>query len=986
MAHDLDLKMSMQKMSMSKIMCFLRILAVLLMIIFTAEGFHTANEPKQEQHLCAFYEKSIVNNNELSNTDAPKDSEKEEVEGASDLQHIRCPTSCYTAIMDDPVTNETKVIKQGCWESSGKQDCARTACVPVRRRRHKNQKMRFCCCIGDLCNANITDTFLEEEDDNEIEELEDTPLKAAHESGKATLVVGMSVLVTVCVGSLLLVALYCFWQGFGMRRSQKPEPDSVRLMENGHGPGHGYGQIFGSYSGDKIKFLNIIGQGRYGCVWRATVGEHEVAVKVFPPHYRTYFLNERDIYCLPFMSECQSLLKYYGCDERPSMDGSPEYLLVLSHSPNGCLQDFLRTNSVDWPTFCRMALSIAKGLAHLHTDMRKGDKEKPCVSHRDLNTRNILVNADMSCSLCDLGFAMKIVGSKYYQNGEEQHAETKSINDVGTMRYMAPEVLEGAVNLRDCESSLKQIDVYALGLVVWELACRCSDLYQTGSEVPPYRMPYESEIGHHPTFEQMQVLIVRHKARPLFPETWKDSTAIKLVRETMEDCWDQDAEARLTALCVEERFLELPVLWERQKSCLFTSGLSPTLNPTQGLSFNVNRSTINNSITNNTLTSFDTQRLIVDSTEDTGSSMRSYSSQKDTQESTVSEGTVETLLTLSPSDPPEYMLNKSWPKGPLQPYQGRNPCMERNLMPPAASDEELSKQGNVLVDRSSKHTPQGPYHSGSGCAETQALVSNDFLNQTQHQPPLNTSSALRPITPIPYVQNVVCSSQQPNAEDSSPKHGKFLQWTGGLRKLFESKKKVANGPKDELWKGNGQEVTDGRLNLLLGRETQVLLSKPTGVITTVLDADGDKSEPSQNMAAVSPALRPTTLSLPRNKAKTPSGNSSRKRLSVEFQDLFASSSADWKLKDPTLRVKTPGDVPASVRRNRGRGFATRFSLYDDRMMSGNAPSLPGSIQHLDFNELEKDGVLEVCIPTMFSSVPYQINTVADNGHENDSTF
>lgn len=49
---------------------------------------------------------------------------------------------------------------------------------------------------------------------------------------------------------------------------------------------------------------------------------------------------------------------------------------------------------------------------------------------------------------------------------------------VGTPRYMAPEVLDGAVNLRDCESSLKQIDVYALGLVLWEIASRCSDLYQ----------------------------------------------------------------------------------------------------------------------------------------------------------------------------------------------------------------------------------------------------------------------------------------------------------------------------------------------------------------------------------------------------------------------------------------------------------------------------------------------------------------------------
>ena len=48
---------------------------------------------------------------------------------------------------------------------------------------------------------------------------------------------------------------------------------------------------------------------------------------------------------------------------------------------------------------------------------------------------------------------------------------------VGTIRYMAPEVLEGAVNLRDCESALKQVDMYALGLVYWETFMRCTDLF-----------------------------------------------------------------------------------------------------------------------------------------------------------------------------------------------------------------------------------------------------------------------------------------------------------------------------------------------------------------------------------------------------------------------------------------------------------------------------------------------------------------------------
>lgn len=47
-----------------------------------------------------------------------------------------------------------------------------------------------------------------------------------------------------------------------------------------------------------------------------------------------------------------------------------------------------------------------------------------------MNSRNILIKADGSCCICDLGLAVQISGSKYFSNGEEQHAETKSINDV----------------------------------------------------------------------------------------------------------------------------------------------------------------------------------------------------------------------------------------------------------------------------------------------------------------------------------------------------------------------------------------------------------------------------------------------------------------------------------------------------------------------------------------------------------------------------
>jgi hypothetical protein len=65
---------------------------------------------------------------------------------------------------------------------------------------------------------------------------------------------------------------------------------------------------------------------------------------------------------------------FAGYIERESLENCVEYLLVLSYAPNGALQDYLRTNVLDWPTFCKMSLSVARGLAHLHTDVRKGGK------------------------------------------------------------------------------------------------------------------------------------------------------------------------------------------------------------------------------------------------------------------------------------------------------------------------------------------------------------------------------------------------------------------------------------------------------------------------------------------------------------------------------------------------------------------------------------------------------------------------------------
>ena len=97
---------------------------------------------------------------------------------------------------------------------------------------------------------------------------------------------------------------------------------------------------------------------------------------------------------------------------------------------------------------------------------------------RDINTRNILVRADLSCCISDFGSSIRLRGSTIFRNGTVFSAETGCLPDAGTIRYLSPELLEGCLNLFDCEASLKQADVYAVALVFWELSRRCRDLYQ----------------------------------------------------------------------------------------------------------------------------------------------------------------------------------------------------------------------------------------------------------------------------------------------------------------------------------------------------------------------------------------------------------------------------------------------------------------------------------------------------------------------------
>lgn len=56
---------------------------------------------------------------------------------------------------------------------------------------------------------------------------------------------------------------------------------------------------------------------------------------------------------------------------------------------------------------------------------------------------------------------------------------------------------------------------------VFEVLC----CHVAGLPVPEYMLPFQAEVGIHPSFEDMQDFVSREKRRPLFPDLWKSTNS-----------------------------------------------------------------------------------------------------------------------------------------------------------------------------------------------------------------------------------------------------------------------------------------------------------------------------------------------------------------------------------------------------------------------------------------------------------------------------
>ena len=82
---------------------------------------------------------------------------------------------------------------------------------------------------------------------------------------------------------------------------------------------------------------------------------------------------------------------------------------------------------------------------------------------------------------------------------------------------MAPEILDDRLNV-DSFEEFKQADVYALGLVFWEITRRCESI--PGARVVEYQPPFYDLVPSDPSFDEMKSVVCINKYRPSIPNTW----------------------------------------------------------------------------------------------------------------------------------------------------------------------------------------------------------------------------------------------------------------------------------------------------------------------------------------------------------------------------------------------------------------------------------------------------------------------------------
>ncbi|XP_039000789.1 MDIS1-interacting receptor like kinase 1-like [Hibiscus syriacus] len=200
-----------------------------------------------------------------------------------------------------------------------------------------------------------------------------------------------------------------------------------------------------------IKETNVVGMGATGVVYKAEMPQSNAVVAV-----KKLWRSGADVEsgnCGDFVGEVnllgklrhRNIVRLLGF-----LHNDTSTMIVYEFMQNGSLADALNGKQagrlmVDWVSRYNVALGVAQGLAYLHHDCH------PPVIHRDIKSKNILLDANLEARIADFGLARMMVRKN----------ETVSMV-AGSYGYIAPEY---GYTLKVDE----KIDIYSFGVVLLEL-------------------------------------------------------------------------------------------------------------------------------------------------------------------------------------------------------------------------------------------------------------------------------------------------------------------------------------------------------------------------------------------------------------------------------------------------------------------------------------------------------------------------------------
>ncbi|KAL7685817.1 putative protein kinase [Plasmopara halstedii] len=261
---------------------------------------------------------------------------------------------------------------------------------------------------------------------------------------------------------------------------------------------------------DQLTFLSLLSKGAYGEVWLGQFNTQRVAIKRLLPEKcqltssLEQFAGEIQLMC---MLQHRNIVSFEGL----SWNRLQNLCAVLEYMEAGDLDAVLKQNRdcFSWQQEkISIAMDIAEGLVYLHC-------LRPVIVHRDLKSKNVLLNEKMHAKLSDFGVSRKTFINETMTSG------------VGTLLWTAPEIIEG-------KKYSEKADVYSLGVVLSEMdTCESpfSDVIsEKGGRLPGMQLAHFVRLGN-----------IRVSLRDDCPT---------ILRKLIMDCTQLDPDARPSSMQV----------------------------------------------------------------------------------------------------------------------------------------------------------------------------------------------------------------------------------------------------------------------------------------------------------------------------------------------------------------------------------------------------------------------------------------------------